>query len=159
MRFDRFSNFGTEPLPVGYIPPPPLSSQNIESKRTGKTLPRKIFHRKELEVKIFHSKDLREKILPVFGLSASRSNQVVRNSAPFWQLTTGYWQLLFKELPSPHTGCERRRHTTSSAPVSTNTKPGLGPASAQITLACDKARRTQAYEAVVWQYALLGEHS
>ena len=64
-----------------------MRSQNIESKGTGEgnnilwlkfnfcqvyhypgeIFPRKIFHRKELEVKILHSKDLREKILSPFG--------------------------------------------------------------------------------------------
>jgi hypothetical protein len=42
------------------IPPPPTPSQNLESKRTGRKIIRKIFHPKELEVKIFCSKGLGE---------------------------------------------------------------------------------------------------
>ncbi len=53
-------------------PPPPMSSQNIESKERGKLSPCKIFHPKELQVKIFDSKGL-----------------IPENLSRFWHGSTG----------------------------------------------------------------------
>ena len=89
-------------------PPPPLSSQNIESKRPGKTFPRKIFHRKELEVKIFHSKDLRgRKSLQFWHSQGDGVNQVVIHARSVWQLTTD-------SCPSPPDGREKHRPPVAS---------------------------------------------
>src|SRR5271165_6911312 len=54
------------------VPPSPIPLQNIESKGTGKFLPRKILHPKELDIKILHPKDLQAKSRPAPMPDASR---------------------------------------------------------------------------------------